>query len=322
MIIKIILLLIIGILFYLVINNDLKINNSEINNSEINNDSHVIILYSITCHEEPLCLLDLIDSCFYHNKITDVKIIVQLNTDMYNYFEKNPIHNKNVYINKNYINNNVAWSQDIAKAHIKNFEYSNKINIKFNYFCLLASNCLFTKDVTNNYLKNSLHRYDPNAKINNILDELVTFITGEAVSEEENNYLKKSGWWWELVNKKMKNLCKFLKKNNVEQVGHSHEGAFYKKILFGKMVNIINSEKLLDEEMNGIPVEEIIFPCLENYFENKISKRLCYIFWESPNFMPTIKEIEDCKYPIVKRVNRKNNDQVRMHYRNKRQKIL
>jgi hypothetical protein len=44
---------------------------------------------------------------------------------------------------------------------------------------------------------------------------------------------------------------------------------------------------------------------------------LCHNFFELPEYTPTIKHIENCSKPCVKRVERNFNNNVRVHYRQK-----
>jgi hypothetical protein len=140
------------------------------------------IIYSYTCHEEPEGLLDTLDNLFYFNKSNKIFVILHCNDFMYEnlppLLEKNK-NKDNIKINNIHYNKEL-YNYSIFQSHIDNFEYCFKNNITSKYFIILASNCIFKKEIT----------------INDI-DELYKILpTFDFPDKENQRYTSHVNWHW------------------------------------------------------------------------------------------------------------------------------
>jgi hypothetical protein len=254
------------------------------------------IIYSITCHESPECVVDLLKNIRYFNKGLKYLVILQINEYLHGYFSYNiRILNdemENLIIN-NYVNNNKLYTFDLIEAHFNNFEIIRKTN--FEYFCLLASNCLFKKEITKKYLDNLYLDKEKNKKERIIETEVV----GKQLENFEKNYI----------------INDLFRKQKMPLFIYQHESALYKKNIFEYIYNYCKIYDLKNKVTFPIPFEESIFPTLEYKQLGFLCPRFCKVFWDMPHYTPTLEQVKEEEMPIVKRVPRIYNNNIRKYIR-------
>ena len=107
------------------------------------------IIYSILVHESPESYYDMISNLFYFNKDINIFVIVHCNNFMYEELYKKTI--KNVILNPTHYYKNY-FTYDIPQAHCENYMHCFNNNIKCRYFITYASNCMFHKKLTLEYI--------------------------------------------------------------------------------------------------------------------------------------------------------------------------
>jgi hypothetical protein len=246
--------------------------------------SNFDLIYSITCHESPDCVIDLLRNIRYFNKDIKYLVIIQINNNLYNYFTKNPnllLEFSELIIN-DYVNNNTLHTYDLIEAHCKNFEKVKDINFK--YFCLLSSNCLFKKEITKDFLDNLYIKQEKSKE--EIITE--TKVKGAQLVNFEKNTL----------------LSELFKKQKAPLFIYQHESALYKKEIFDYIYNYCKIYDLKNKITHNIAFEESIFPTLEYKQLGYLCPRFCKVFWDMPGYTPTIEQIRDEELPMVKRIPR------------------
>ena len=111
------------------------------------------VVYSIPVHEDPESYYDMIRNIFYFNKTLNILIIIHCNEFMYEILSKKKIHK--VILNPIRCSKKLL-SYDVLQAHIDNYMYLFNNNIKLRYFIPYASNCMFYKHVTIEFIEREL----------------------------------------------------------------------------------------------------------------------------------------------------------------------
>jgi len=230
------------------------------------------IVYSITAHENFNILNSLISNILKFNKNYYILICLNLNTYMYE--NRNFIKLTNVIINPKYFDKN-KYSSDILKAHIDNFQYLMNQNILFNNIMLIASNCMFIKQVK--------------------LPEKNTYENKFCFTDIKNNNIENlTDWHWPniLENKIIINI---LLQNKIKIMNGQHEGRIYNFTLFYyiyKFIILNNIFNLIEKEA---VFEEFLLQSLEYYYNNgKLVPTYCKIFWNNKDYIPSINDIKKC----------------------------
>jgi hypothetical protein len=187
----------------------------------------------------------------------------------------NPIH---------YNRRNV--SIDIFKSHIENFDYAVSNGIDMKYFIPLASNCYFHKPLTLDYIKS-------------LLDNSPNVTPTETV-----------GWYWPsiLLNKKINsNLGKLYMS--------AHEGFILPKQIAEIISQHVKTYDIYNNVEDNIPFEEYLFASLYSNITGRKPQIICKVFWDAPGYTPSLEQIINCEFPVVKRVYRDYNNPIRIHFR-------
>jgi hypothetical protein len=104
----------------------------------------VDILYSITAHENPKFISRLIENINTYNKKYNIFIVINGSTSV----NKNNVNcDFDNYIFNHKFRRRRKYTYDILGAHVDNYILANENNIKFKHMMLLASNCLFVKQL-------------------------------------------------------------------------------------------------------------------------------------------------------------------------------
>ena len=249
------------------------------------------IVYSLTCHEDPESFMDFLRNIIYFNKDLKIAIVIHGNDFMFKQLNLKLQHSC-IHLNTKTLNRKL-YTIDIFRSHIENFEYCK--SLEFKYFIPLASNCYFKEFVTINYIENLI--------LNS--PEIVT-----------NGYVKKD-WNWPAI------LRNFLINTDLENEGckelfaHAHEGILLNKDQISKISEIYYKNNLQNKVQFETVFEEYLFSSIYSMITGKQIQTLCHVFFELPNYTPTLKHIEDTSKLCVKRVERNFNNNVRVHYRQK-----
>lgn len=215
----------------------------------------------------------------------------------------------NVFVNPNRLDTLFA---DIVHTHIANFEYISKL-VDFEYFSLGASNDLFVRSMPN------INEWEVNFN--------------EGVFETAKAYM----WYKHGKNDEyLKRLVDYLGGANEDVILSQIEGTYFKKEIFGQIVETINKvynyREVLQNKRIIYPREEIYYPTVahlinKNFKNRKIPYSL--LTWGNPGCLVGEKDIADIiagskegKYN-VKRITRNINHFMRFyiannigHYRN------
>lgn len=258
------------------------------------------ILYSITAHESPECVIDLINNIFYFNKGLIISIIIHTNTYIFN--ELKDLNIKNVFINPKILDKRYA-TIDILIGHIQNFTFSEYLNMKFQYFIPLASNCYFHKYLTLDYIKLSLEKSE------------------NAIPHRNYDH---NGWhWWTSIFQNKKILQILLDNQDcIDLFVNQHEGQIHTYETISYISNIIMKYKIFDIVESQICFEEFMLPTLYAKYTGKKVVDICNVFWNLPNLRPNIEQIESSEKPIVKTVVRDIDDPIRIYFRKKTNNYL
>ena len=99
--------------------------------------------------------------------------------------------------------------------------------------------------------------------------------------------------------------------------GVQHEGIILNKEQISKISEIYYKNDFQNKVECQTPFEEYLFASIYSMITGKKIQFLCHVFFELPNYTPTLKQIEDSSKPCVKRVERNFNNHIRVHYREK-----
>ena len=261
------------------------------------------IIYSYLCHEDIDSFIDTIRNLFYFNKSQKILVIVNANDFMYNEL-KNKI-NSQEFINVKlypFPNTKRIGTYDIFEAHINNFIYCNDNNFISKYFILLASNCLF-------------HKFINMIEINNLINNTKKLdLNTDIISDNFN------AWHWPNFFKNDKIIDIFIinsKNYNIKLsnkyhfIRNQHEGIILEYEIFNIIKKFMLDNKIKENIQNQIYFEEIFPVTLSTWLTGKYTASLCKVFWELPNYKPTLENINNELLPCVKRVERNYDDNIR-----------
>jgi hypothetical protein len=259
------------------------------------------ITYSILCHEHPESVVDMIKNIFYYHK--DISCCIIINSNHALFAALKDIQTDHVKLSDKPFNKQI-FTYDIMKGHLINFKYCKEYAIESKYFIPLASNCMFHKSLTLDYIENSLH---------NIL------------SKEESQYVKRHRQFTDTPFTTTWQWPKFFRNKRIHSIlegagirayyGNHHEGTVYPYPIMNQIVDFIETHRVEALIEHQAVFEETLLPTLYYHFTGQHIASLCNVFWEIPNCQPTIKHITETNYPCVKRVDRDYNNLVRVWLR-------
>lgn len=247
------------------------------------------IVYSIIAHENKEYLLKLIENIKKYNKNYNILILFHLNDELYETFKPsiNDVLINDIHYDKKTLHHS------LTVAHIDNYNYLIKNDINFKYIILLASNCMFIKQMKL-------------IKIHDDTDNLTTC---------DNNFNRTNHNWFDSFNKN-KNIMNILTRDKICIYKEQHEGSFYTKKLFGKIITYIENNNLFSKINEEMQFEEIILVSLAKYFNSNNFILYCKVFWNNNNYMVTEFDIDTIRNDknnhicIVKRVPRDINSNI------------
>jgi len=266
-----------------------------------NNKDIIDIIYSITFHENPICMLDNILNIITFNHSNKIVIICSVNESMIHQiktlkFPSNIIIHPKIRLNTM----GMLWNTNLFDAHMTNLEYIKNKNLEFNYFCTLASNEMFIKNVDINIIKNNIiltpKQFTKTEPVK-ILNKLNSWVHYKAFM---NNF----------------NLCSFFLTNGFEPSAQQHEGTIIPKNIMYNILELYHKDDFNCKVINtqDVLLEEVF---ISTYLQNN---------YEYNGYVLTHRNFDD--YSIskedivktdlysVKRVPRELNNETRCYIRN------
>lgn len=248
----------------------------------------VDFIISITFNEELWLLKALLEN--YTKFLSELSWVMIVNTtpkiaDSIKKF----FSNSHLILGKPFVKN--ACGSDLAKAHKENLGLALS-EYDFNFFTTSSSNTFFIRKLTLDQLNNS--------KI-----PLEKYVNGYPFDTIAN----RNDWHYPKYSKN-KELIKFINDNDYKIFfGGQIEGLTFNnrlaKIIFDRLKNYGFLEH------SGI-LEEVIFQTIikNNSYEQNEAGYIFKVFWELPNYTPTIEQIKECSTFGVKRIPRDQNDPI------------
>lgn len=233
------------------------------------------VIYSITVHESPRVVQDLIKNILYYNSLLRIGIILNACPTIYE--AVTTLATDNVYVVCS-PNIRKLGTLDIVMAHILTYEYCVKHDIVAEYFVLLASNCMFWKDTTREMFLKSTPVCD--------------------ISIPKRH----SGWAWPSIYANT-DIISILEEAGIRNLqAQYHEGGVFEYVIFDKISKFIRENNIEQKMQRLIVFEEFLLQSLYTHFTGKQNNNVCKIFWHSPSYVPTIDDVLRCDQPCVKRV--------------------
>lgn len=267
----------------------------------VNKNKDVIdVVYSMTFHESPICMLDTILNIITFNHLNKIIIICSINDSMYAQMKdiKLPL-NIIIHPKIRLSSMGMLWNTNLFEAHMNNLEYIKNRNLDFNYFCTLASNEMFIKNIDLDIITNNIIlkpkefvKTEP-AKILNKLKSWVHYVPFM------NNY----------------NLCSFFLVNGFEPFAQQHEGTMLPKNVMYEILNLYTKNNFNNKVTNtqNVLLEEVFVPTYVNNNYEYNGYVLTYRNFEY--YFVSKEEISKTDLYSVKRVPRELNHEMRCFIR-------
>jgi hypothetical protein len=249
------------------------------------------IIYSVGCHEHPDGFLDFLRNLFYYNKAFSVCVVVNCNRFMYD-----ALHDKiDEFSGKVYVMPN-PWDKrmytfDILETHVQTMEYCKKLKLSATYFIPLASNCMFHKHLTCDY---------------------IVSLRSTPVDIADPSGHPQTNWQWPMFYRNV-TITNILNADGIfNYQGSQHEGMLLKFDIMEKIATYLREKNCYNQVQCQFPFEEILLVTLYAYFTGQKPPLICKVFWNNPGYMPkSISEIEETTEPCIKRVMRDYNNPTR-----------
>ena len=209
------------------------------------------IVYSIPAHESPECVYNMYENIVKFNEGISVLVIFHANPSLHLQCESLPKHENMLFHPIPTFKD--RFTSKLFLAHMENYRFIHGVD--FDFFCTLASNCMFLRPVDYKMLRDT--------------PQLRPTQTGYKMPDPDR-------WMYKEFIKNEK-LNEIFRQVEIEICVITHEGAYFRKEVMGAMSVFCNSwginEKIFVHDT--IPAEEIILPSLEKYLTGKVSKRYC-----------------------------------------------
>jgi hypothetical protein len=233
------------------------------------------LIYLITAHQSPECLNDLLHNIFYFHSTLRICIMLHLSESLYRQLQTSHEH---ILIYPNPWNKQPGYDYSIMKKHMELIEWSIELGITTDYFIPLASNCLFHRHVTKEWLQ---EQYQVNNQV-----QLHTTFTDD--------------WHWPDFSKN-KRLIDFFNKQGIhEWISYQHEGLFLPYEAAIQLYRFITTHSIESLIETMCPFEEILLPTLLYHYTKRFPHSLCTIFWKRRS---TIRLWEDTDGRIIASLN-------------------
>lgn len=219
------------------------------------------IVYSILAHEKPECVWNMYENIMKFHRGLYVEVIVHANPPLYEELRRNMppsstllLHPEPTYKER--------FTSSLFFGHLSNYEYMK--NVDFEFFCPLASNCMFVHPPKMDEIRKNTAHLNPKP-------------TGYAMPDPDR-------WMFQEFVKNPK-LEEIFRKADMEICIHTHEGAYFRKETMDAMVKFFNVWGLNKSvfENDVLPAEEVVLPSIEKALTGVVGKRYC-------GWIPNIKE--------------------------------
>lgn len=257
------------------------------------------ILYSITFHEQAICMLDQLMNILTFNHLNKIAIICSINENIQKELKGIKLPG-NIVIHPHIrsMHARMLWNTNLFAAHMNNFDLLK--HIKFDYFCTLASNEMFIKNIDLSVIKNNIvlkkKEFIPYDSLK-ILDKLNSWVHYKPFM---SNYY----------------MCSFFIKNNLEPFSLQHEGLILPKSILYEVLKLYKKDNFNNKTINtqDLLLEEVfIATYLHNHYE---FNDYVMTYRDFDSYSVSIKEIAETNLYAVKRVPRDINNDIRCHIRN------
>lgn len=213
------------------------------------------VIYSVTAHESPECVWNLVENIKRYHNGKNVLVVFHINNYLKNtlpYYDS-PRHI--VLFNPEVVDKE-KYTSDIFLAHLSNYRMIK--NLQFDFFCTLASNCLFVRE--------------PNWRL--IEKETPGLFPGRSSEKFEIPDTTKA-FWDEFV--KNQHLVDLFTEHEVQPILKNHEGTYYKKSVFNYIFWFYILGRVDKKAFTNdvLAFEEVLFPSLEKYATGVVSRRFC-----------------------------------------------
>jgi hypothetical protein len=213
---------------------------------------------------------------------------------MYSMLKQMEVEKKynNIYLCDTPYNKIMYTYSTVVKPQVDNYIYCKKNNIIAKYFIPLASNCYFHKKLTKELIQSYLDQRTPDKKPQNF-----------------------STWLWPRIlhNKKINTILSDIGVSYF--CPYQHEGIILEYDIMDKISDIIISNDFSGKIEYDTSFEEYLFASIYYYLTGYNITSICHVFWNKPQYQPTIADIVVCNKPCVKRVDRKMTNIIRQWQR-------
>jgi len=219
------------------------------------------IVYSITAHESIECVYDLYRNIMRYNAGLECLVVFHLNPLLFSQIDQIPSHDNLWFHPAPTEKARFSWS--ILLAHLENYHFIK--DIPFDFFCLLASNCMFVRQVDYPKLQSETPR---------LSHKLHEFASEPSINFEDI----RQEWFWPVF-QQCQEIIDLFQEYKIGINARSHEGAYFRKEVMKKIFDfcerhIIGRIALPD----GLGWEEVVLPSLEKYLTGQIGTRYCHHF--------------------------------------------
>lgn len=215
--------------------------------------NEIDIVFSVLVHESPECIIDMLVNFALYNSNHRIKVILHPNKEMYDVLAKMMFPDWVIL----YPNPTVKrrFTQDILRSHIETYMYLHDLNVKFKYFCLMASNCMFVKQLD--------------------LHELVSDLSSELNIDCDGAYYEREDKWHWIRYKMNKELIALFTDHGITPVCGLIEGSIYANKIFQEIANYLIVNKVFEKIVVEFPLEEIVLQSIENKLCSRMNPVIC-----------------------------------------------
>ena len=243
------------------------------------------IVYSVTAHENPAALVNMYTNIVRFNKGLNVLAIFHCSIKLYKDMRVFGTPETPTLMFHPAPTDKARFSCTLFLAHLENYRHLEEQGIEYDYFCTLASNCLFVRPVSLDDIRDST-------------PELNIGATGYTLGDEDR--------WQASEFKKNPAVLNVFQSLDIEVVTNIHEGAYFKKEVFGSIAHICHKQEINRAAFvcDTLAAEEVILPSLEKYCTGVVSKR--YAVWIPGITLEDVKSIAEtggCKSTVTSNYN-------------------
>lgn len=212
------------------------------------------IAYSITAHESPECVMNLYENIVKFHPGIPVLVVFHTNPALYRECMRLPQHD-NLWFHP-VPKKKERFTASIFLAHLENYKFIERQD--FDFFCTLASNCMFVRPVD--------------------MDSIRATTPGLYIGGSGYKMFDPEKWTYQEFLKNV-HLVNTFKQNDISVEVVTHEGAYFRKEVMGEMVDFCRRKKIDSDAFvyDTLAAEEVILPSLEKYLTGMVSLR--YGIW-------------------------------------------